>query len=162
MSASTQKWQVAKFCGLVVGKAKVDELRKMLGEPLEIADLSSVADNNHTLYYYESKKEIIGKIVFWVNKKTKSIVMNELQPNSMTKTEVLEHFGSNYVITKYSSSDCPGITFDSAPLYEDPNGEIKFIEYRDKGIAIIISENETVQNISYLSEPVGSKSSKCK
>lgn len=163
MSPSPNKnWQVAIFHGLVMGKSKVDDLRKVLGEPLQIADLTSVGDKNHLLYHYESKEKIIGKIVVWVNKKTQIIGNIELRPDSMSKMEALEYFGEDYIITRYSSSDCPEATFDSTPLYEEPNGEIKFIEYRDKGIAILISEDNTVQYISYLSEPIGSELSKCK
>lgn len=163
LPTTKDKWQAATFHGLVMGKAKVSDLKKALGEPLEVADLKSVGNNDDTLYYYESKEEIIGKIVAWVDKKSQIVFSIELRPDSMSRTDVLKHFGNNYAITRYSSGDCPGTTFDSAPLYEDPNGETRFIEYRNKGIAILISEDDdTVQYISYLSKPVGSESSKCK
>lgn len=161
-SLTKKKWQAANFHGLVMGKAKVSDLRKVFGEPLQIVDLTSVGDNDHMIYHLETKEEVNGKTLAWINKKTKTIVSIEIRPDSTAKAEILKYFGDDYVITKYSSSDCPDTTFDSAPLYEDPNGETKFIEYRDRGIAILISGDEVVQYISYLSEPVGSKFSKCK
>lgn len=48
----------------------------------------------------------------------------------MTREEVLNYFGKDYIITRYSSDDCLHPTFDSAPFYEDPNGESWYIEYR--------------------------------
>jgi hypothetical protein len=54
------------------------------------------------------------------------------------------------------------LIFDSVPYYENPNSETEFIEYRDRGIAVLISENGMVQHISYLSQPIGIESSECK
>lgn len=157
-----QKWQVATFHGLVMGKAKVDDLRKVFGEPLEIVDLTSVGNKDDILYYYDSKEEIIGKIVVWIKKKTKTIASVELRPDSMSRNEISQYFGEGYIITRYSFSDCSGATFDSAPLYEDPNGVVESIEYRDKGIAIaIFDDNNMIQHILYLSEPYGRELSKC-
>lgn len=157
-----QEWQVATFRGLKMGKARIDDLRKVFGEPLEIVDLNSVGNKNDILYRYDSKEKIIGKMVAWVNKKTQTIVSIELRPDSMSKREVLDYFGKDYIITKYNFKDCPGETFDSAPMYESPNGTVENVEYRDKGVAIaIFDDNDMVQHILYLSEPFGSESSKC-
>jgi hypothetical protein len=46
---------------------------------------------------------------------------------------------------------------ESAPVYETPNGQFLSVEYRAKGIAVAISDNDQVTYISYVSEPIASK-----
>ncbi len=162
LASTSDRWQVADFRGLKMGKATVSDMRKVLGEPLETADLDSVGDKDSVVYHYASKEEIIGKIVVWVDKKTQTIQTIEIRPDSMSKKEVLEFFGENYVITKYVMKKCPGDPFDAGTLFEAPDGNIEVIEYRDKGIAIdLFTDNNEVQSISYISEPLGSKAKNC-
>jgi hypothetical protein len=161
---ANEKWKVANFRGLVMGKATTFELRKIMGEPSEIVDLSSVGDSNHILYKYVSTEEIIGSIIVWIDKRTQIIAFTEIRPDAMSKKEVMQHFGNDYIITRYSLRDCSGgAQFDSAILYEDSNGELEYIEYRDFGIAIaIFSDNGLVQHVQYLSEPLGQGQLQCK
>jgi hypothetical protein len=162
-SKTRKSWQVGTFRGLIMGKATINDLQKVLGEPSEITDLESVGNPNEWAYHYEIQGDIKGNLVAYASKRTKTVISVEIRPDSMSRKEVLDYFGNDYVITRYNSDDCPGETFDSAPYYEDPNGESKFIEYRDKGVVIAIFEDDdTVQFISYLSGPMGSESSKCK
>lgn len=160
-----EPWQVGTFRGLVMGKASIDDLQKVLGKPSVIADLEPVGNADEWAYHYENQ-DIKGKLVVYVNKKTKTVISVELRPNSMSKEEVLNYFGGNYIITRYSFDDCDNAGFDSAPIYEDPNGQREYIEYRDKGIAIALFQNNdksdnTVQYILYLSEPPGNSFSRC-
>ena len=159
-------WQVGIYRGLIMGTSSLDDLKRILGEPSAIADLKSVGIPDEWAYHYDLQEDIKGNIVVYINKSTKTVISIEINPDSMTKEEVLNYFGDGYVNTTYSFDYCLYPNSDSAPMYEDPNGEDNFIEYRDKGVAILLYDTkdkyyDTVQYIEYLSEPLGSPVSKC-
>ena len=157
-----KNWQVGSYKGLVIGKASLEDTIKILGKPSEIVDLKSVGNEREWAYHYKNPQDIKGQLLLYIDKKTKTVSGVIIRPDSMSKKESMDYFGQNYIVTRYSFSDCPGDTFDSAPYYEDPNGVTEFIEYRDRGIAVLVAEDEMVQYVSYLSEPLGTESSECK
>jgi len=65
------------------------------------------------------------------------------------------------VVNTYAADECLS-EGESVPLYESPTGTIKYIEYRDRGIAISTNHQGMVEEILYLSEPLGAKESKCR
>lgn len=156
-STKNENWEAANFRGLVIGQADAKELRKVLGEPMEIADLSSIGDKDHQVYHYISTDQIPGKLKFTINKKTQIVEELEHWPSSvLSRNALIKYLGGNCAVHRYSMVKCAGGPFDSACLKEEPNGEIEVIEYRANGIAVFFSEDANVQYISYLSKLGGS------
>ncbi|MBS1792699.1 MAG: hypothetical protein JSS81_02525 [Acidobacteria bacterium] len=157
-----QPWQTAVFRGLTMGKSKADELQKTLGQTGEVVDMTSVGNDDELTYNFDLKDEFKGRLVAYVDKKTKVVESIEIRPEAMSRGRVIELFGEDYALTGYSFDNCVDQTSDAAPLYEDPKGDNKYVEYRDRGIAVLIHDDDgTVQHILYLSEPLGSPVSKC-
>jgi hypothetical protein len=160
--AKRGQWQAGTFRGLVMGEAKVVDLLRAIGEPRERSDLSGVGDKNHVLYFYDGSREIPGKIVIMVDKKSQTVINVEIRPENYRQSDIIRIFGDNCVLTRYTlREDCPGDTFDGGMPIEDPDGNIEVLEYRDRGIAVFL-EDETVESVSYQSEPLAADPKKCK
>ncbi|HET9712153.1 MAG TPA: hypothetical protein VFP64_09745 [Pyrinomonadaceae bacterium] len=85
----------------------------------------------------------------------------DIGPKDLTKEEAIKHFGPNYIVTRYDFDSCLGDE-ESAPVFESPSGTVVFVEYRQRGIAIAVNGQGNVDDIRYVSEPIGAESSKCK
>lgn len=165
-----KKWTPATYKGLIMGTSTYDDMLRVLGSPLDIVPSESERDEEfknsplqEVWYYYQAVGDIPGKLVVGVNHRTKRIIRIIIRPKDvyLPKDEVIETYGKSYVITKYDFENCLG-DWDSAPIYESPEGKIKRLEYRQRGITISLSYKDTVNEIIYVSEPPGSPESKCK
>jgi hypothetical protein len=157
-------WRPAVYRGLVLGKSKrADMLRvfskpKWSGPPLD--ELKN-DPNPETWNEYDGGGEFAGKVTVVVNRHSGMISRIYLYPENLSKTEAVKHFGNDYVLTKYGFDSCLGDE-ESAPLYESPEGVIRFIEYRSRGIAIAPDYQDKIKEIDYVSGPIGAPASKCK
>lgn len=154
-------WHPATYRGLKIGRSKVAEMRRVLGRPT----LSEVFDENKSnpevWYHYEGIAEFPGRVTVVVDKNTGTIQAVDIHPKTLRKEDAIKHFGPDYVITRYDFDSCLGDE-ESAPLFESPAGAVISIEYRKRGIAVAVDEGGRVNTISYVSEPIGAASSKCK
>lgn len=157
-------WQAAVFRGLKVGESKRADMLRLLGNPRETvpaeADSDSDAANPEAWYYYENADSLGGDFIVGVNKSDEVVKRVILRPASLARDAATKHFGPDYVVTTYAADECLSAG-DAVPLYESPTGTIKYIEYRDRGIAISTNHRGMVEEILYLGEPVGAKESKC-
>ena len=111
---------------------------------------------------YDGGGEFPGKLSVVFRKRTGVIVSIYLSPEQLSRDEAIRHFGNDYVETRYDFDRCLG-NEESGPMYESPNGQIRFIEYRSRGIAIGLDDDlSRVRDIWYLSRPLGAATSKCK
>jgi hypothetical protein len=78
---------------------------------------------------------------------------------SITKEDVIRIFGEHYLLVRYSGENCLG-RGGSGPMYEDSNGDIKHMEYRDRGIAVNFQHTE-VEAILYVQRAFGPTHSRC-
>lgn len=165
-----KKWQPATYKGLIMGTSTYDDMLRVFGSPLDIVPSESERDEEFknspiqkVWYYYKADGDILGKLVVGVNHRTKRIIRIIIRPQDadIPKEEVIKHYGNNYIITRYDFESCLG-DWDSVPIYESPDGQIKRLEYRERGITVSLSYKDTVNEIIYESEPPGSPESKCK
>ena len=158
-------WKPAKFRTLVMGRSKRTDMLRLLGRPIWSGRPISEPENDanpEVWNDYDSGGEFPGKLSVVLKKRTGVIVSIYLYPTKLTKDEAIKHFGNDYAETRYDYDSCLG-NEESAPLYESPNGKIRFVEYRSRGIAIGLDDDlSRVRDISYLSGPVGAVASKCK
>jgi len=76
-----------------------------------------------------------------------------------TRSSVVNILGRDYIVVHYSTDDCLG-EGGAAPMYENPNGDIESLEYRARGIAIDL-HNEDVGQISFVKGPLAGAHSRC-
>lgn len=165
-----KEWQPATYKDLIMGTSTYEDMLRVFGSPLDIVPGENERDEEfqnspvqEVWYYYNADGNIPGKLVVGVNNRTKRIIriIIRAQDSYLSKEEVIKHYGNNYVITRYSFDNCLG-DGDSAPLYESPDGSIKSLEYRERGISAILGYDDTIREIVYESKPLGSPESKCK
>jgi len=167
-----KKWQPATYKGLIMGTSTYDDMLRILGSPEDVVPSEKERKKDKKFensplqevwYYYNTDGEIPGKVIVGVNHRTKRIIRITIRPQdaNLSKEKVVEHYGNDYVITRYSLDDCLG-DWDSAPIYESPDGQIKRLEYREKGISVSLGDKDVVNHITYESESPGSSESKCK
>jgi hypothetical protein len=144
-----------------MGRSSVAEMRRVLGAPKRSEVFNKGKSNPEVWYYYDSISEFPGTLRVVVDKTKNTVRAVDIQPKDLSKEEAIKHFGQDYVITRYDFDSCLGDE-ESAPLFESPSGAVISIEYRQRGIAIAVDSNGKVDDISYISEPLGAATSKCK
>lgn len=158
------EWHAATYRGLTIGKSTRADMLRVFGKPQwsgPPGDQMEGDPDPEVWYDYEGVAEFTGKLTVIVDERSNVILGIDLYPENLSKEEAIKHFGDDYVITRYDFDICLG-NEESAPLYESPNGEIKIIEYRERGIAIGFNYQDKVEHIQYVSKPIGATSSKCK
>jgi hypothetical protein len=158
-----QHWRAGTYLGLTAGKSTKEEMLRAFGEPRRIdtpADQTPNDPHPEVWYVYNGGGEFAGQLTVVIDKRTNVILRINLNPESLSKDEAVKHFGSDYVLTRYNFDECLGGE-ESAPLYESANGPLREVEYRNRGIALSVNEDEKVNTISYVSKPIGTRESKC-
>jgi hypothetical protein len=158
-----KKWHAGTYRGLTAGKSKGTDVLRILGEPKRqdrLVDQSLGESNPEVWYLYDTAGEFAGELTVVIEKRTDVVSRIDLNPDNLSKADVVKHFGPDYILTRYDFDDCLG-NEESAPLYESPNGPLLEIEYRQSGIAVSVDEAGRVKTISYVSKPIGAQESKC-
>lgn len=162
-------WKVATFKGLIMGRSSQKDALDILGKPdwrgFPEGD-SEKTESPEWWMEYNAVKEgnWRGKLTVVSDYKRKIVLAVDFYPEKMSIDDVAKFFGSDYTIRKYNFEPCYDDS-DSAPIYEDSKGNLTYLEYREKGIAVYFASDNNpkiVQGISYLSKPLGAKVSQCK
>mgnify|MGYP001770995854 FL=1 len=151
------EWKSGNYHGLQVGKSTYADMIRVLGKPKWYG---TPYTSREVWYEYPNAGEFQSKIVVIISKRNKTMSSIDLYPENLSKNQVIEYFGPDYKVTKYDLEPCLG-DGESAPMYESLDGEITFIEYRNRGIAIGINYQGIVNQISFVKGPIGSSRSKC-
>lgn len=156
-------WKPAVYKGLTIGKSKRKDLVKVLGQPKEI----SFADGNNkkssesiVIYYYTVNDNFVGNLEVEIKNKSEIIESIIIYPENLNKSKIIELFGKEFKETSYGFDECLN-EGGEAPLFETSNGQIHYIEYRNKGIAAMVDTNEKVIQIEYIHIPIGKTASNC-
>lgn len=153
-------WHPATYRGLTMGKSKVADMRRKLGSPTRVERFNQDKSNPQVWYHYDGIWEFRGTLRVIVDK-TRTIREVDLLPKDLRKEDAIKYFGPDYVVRRYDFDSCLGDE-ESAPLFESPTGNVISIEYRQRGIAFFENAYGNINEIRYVSEPVGATSSKCK
>jgi hypothetical protein len=112
-------------------------------------------------YRYNGVGDVLGSLDVMVAKKTDVITSMIFVPDVMTFKNVIARFGRNFIVMHYDFDECLGDE-ESAPMYESPTGSMTTIEYRSKGVVVVMRTKDEVQDINYIDHPFGARESKCK
>lgn len=159
-----REWRAATYSGLTIGKSNRLDMLRVLGEPKRTdqpPDQTVTDENPEVWYVYDSEGELAGDLTIVVDELTNIVLGIRLRPDDLTKEAAIKHFGSDFILTRYAFDDCLG-NEESAPLYESATGPILELEYRHRGIALSLRRNGKVDNIHYVSKPLGAPTSQCK
>ena len=159
-----KQWRPGTYLGLTAGKSKRADVVRVLGEPkrLDTPEGQRPEDPDPEIWYvYERGGEFPGALTVVIDKRSEVVLRIDLNPDNLSKDDAIKHFGPDYILTRYDFDECLG-TEEAAPLYESANGSLLSVEYRQRGIAASVNEEGKVNTISYVSEPVGARESKCK
>jgi hypothetical protein len=151
----TQSWRPAVYRGLVLGKSSVADVRRVLGEPEQVVRGET---SRGPIMVYSAADPIPGRLeVITEGGKLKMLILHSKV--SLTQKEVIRLFGADFQTTRYSFDECLNLGGNS-PVYEDPDGKIEQMEYRQRGIAISMYQREP-QEIQYVRGLFGPTRSRC-
>jgi len=153
--SSKRKWAPAVYRGLVVGKSSKADALKVLGKPDWIGKESETLT---PMMNFTVSEPVAGTLSVLFDRDVVSEM--SLSPKEhYTKSSIVKVFGPDYVIVHYSADDCLA-EGGTAPMYENPNGDIESLEYRPRGIAIGLRYDD-VEEISFVKGPLAPMHSKC-
>ena len=158
-----REWRAGTYLGLTAGKSTRADVLRVLGQPKRLdspADQTPEEPNPEVWYVYDNGGEFTGELTVVMDKRTDVVLGINLNPDSLSKEEIVKHFGPDYILTRYNFDECLG-NEESAPLYESANGPLLEVEYRHRGIAISLNKDGKVNTISYVSKPIGTRESRC-
>lgn len=154
----SESWEAAKYRGLTVGRSKRAEMVRLLGKPLRVEQPTevplSVAMRMRISVYHVSDPAP-GTLAVATDEKS-TIVGIVFRPDGLLTFERLnEILRAPFRKTRYDF-DCSDDS-GSGTLHVSPTGEIELIEYPSLGIAVKVDQAGSVDEITYLSKPPGSK-----
>ena len=158
---AARQWRPATYRGITVGKSKLANMLRTWGQPKW--SRNSKRDNDEeqvTWTNYEKVGEFSGPTTVVSDTRSGTITRINFYPDRLTKEQAIAHFGKSYIVTMYAFDSC-GDEEDSEPIYESPHGPLISVEYRARGIAISVGNNDMVTKISYVSGPIGALKSRC-
>jgi hypothetical protein len=161
-----QPWRAGVIKGLTVGVSTRADMIRLLGAPTSqwVYDAMEEEDpRSVTHFIYKDAAELSGDLSVDVVTGTGRITAVAIEPDLLTLERAIEHFGSDYVRTRYEW--CPGGSDDvwihDGPIYEAPDGSMEYIEYRDRGIAILVGYSGLVNEVWFVGiDGVGFRSTK--
>jgi hypothetical protein len=130
------QWKAGTYRGITIGKSTAVELFQKWEAPKWSGnwEWDNPANPKFLLYDYDAQEGVTGKIRVVAETKTGKVTSIEIYPDKLYLKEAIELFGKDYIDTRYKSCECdPG---DEAPMFESSDGNLLYIEYRSRGIAI--------------------------
>ena len=151
------RWVPAVYRGLVMGKSSRADALKVLGQPTWTGKEEA---SGTPMMTFNVSEPIAGRLSVLLDH---DIVFEvRLTPKeSYTKSDITKILGPGSITVHYASADCLAEDGMGGPMYEDPNGDFEFVEYRPRGIAVDIQKDGTVGEISFVKGPLGSLHSPC-
>ncbi|GAC1445936.1 MAG: hypothetical protein NVSMB56_00720 [Pyrinomonadaceae bacterium] len=156
-----QSWQAAKYRNQRIGSSTQKDMLHLLGKPQWTGSPAGQAKNDpnpEVWNEYVKEVEFSGKLTVAIDKKSNIILNIFLEPKNLSKEDAIKYFGNDYVLKRYDF-DPRNSEEESAPLCESPDGNLQYIEYPSKGIALSLNYKDGVQVIEYRREPISR--SKC-
>lgn len=158
----SDKWGPAIFEGIRVGEDDRSVAIKILGKPFGSGPPEDQDPEKPEIWdEFRINGDVHDRVTVMSLEKTGRIIMIISHPKELTIDKAKAIFGQDYEINRYSIVPCEDDPSDG-PLQLSTDGEFKFVEYREKGIAITLDySGKLVQDIEYRSEPIGASKAHC-
>ena len=156
-STDPRVWCPATYRGLVLGRSTVDDAVRALGAPRARVDSP---DGREPMWLgFDVAGELPGKANVWADPRTRVVTMVVLHPAGLSRVAAERHFGPGFVETRYAPDACA--EGEVVPIHESPDGPLLQVEYRNRGIALSITDAGQVHEVLYLAHPVSEPRSSC-
>jgi hypothetical protein len=154
-----RQWKAGAYRGITVGKSTAVELLQKWGDPRETGnwDWDNPKNPKFLLHHYDAQEAPIGAIMVEVETKTGKVAAISTSPDELSLSKAIELFGKDYIETRYKECKC-AVGYES-PLFESPDGNFIYVEYRSRGIAMLV-DGGVVTSIQFVDKPIGLESSK--
>jgi hypothetical protein len=131
---------------------------KLLGKPNYIG---REEDTGTPMMTYLVVDPMPGTLVVYVKKGILDGMRLDLK-RALTKDDIIRFFGTDYVVVHYAADDCLD-DGGSAPIYQNPSGPFKYMEYHDRGLAAAFAndDNQKVNAIIFTFKAIGPSHSLC-
>jgi len=156
--ATAPEWRAATYRGLTIGKSTRADMLRVLGKPLSSGPSADQAPPQPIIWndYGTISDELSGSLAVEVDSRDNRIVSISITPTNLSKDDAIKYFGRDYLSMRYAfckdQPDAGGLGF----IYESPaSGDISFIEYRAKGVAIQFDSGGIVGAIYFVAKPMG-------
>jgi len=168
LSAQSEKanpslWRAATFQGLTIGKSTRADMVRVLGKPLSSGPSADQAPPRPIIWndYGLINGELSGRLAVEVDRRNNRIVSVSISPDNMSREDAIRYFGKGYLIMGYEfcrdEADATGV----GTVYESPTSrQIEYVEYRSRGIAILIDSRGMVSGVDFRSARIGVASEK--
>jgi hypothetical protein len=158
-----RQWKAGTYHGITVGKSTATELFQKWGKPKVIGhwDWDNPKNPKFRLYHFDSQEELSGGIMVNVEMKTGKVDFIELALDELTFSKAIELFGEDYIETWYKFCNCD--LGDGAPVFESPDGNLRYLEYWSRGIAMGVDyrgNTKMITSIQFVDKPIGFKSAR--
>ena len=155
---AVKQWSAATYHGLTVGTSTRADVLKLLGKP---SFAGKEEDTAIPIMSYEVVDPVPGTLTVYI----KSGILDGIGLNPkqrLTQREIIRMFGNGYLIVHYASDDCLD-SEGAGPVYRSESGTIKYMEYRDRGIAAALAhdDDQKVEEIIFTFKPLGPTHSLC-
>lgn len=164
-SAATDEavWKPATFKGLRIGGDHREDVLKLLGQPSSSREPEAAKGEEPEVWDdYLNVSGYDGHVIVISTKENHLLLKVAWYPEALSLEESKRIFGDQYKITRYDFVVGCSEDNDSAPIYENPKGNLSYIEYRAQGIAISTdSSGQKVDEVLFVSKPIGLASPRC-
>lgn len=157
-ASAVKPWSAATYHGLIIGTSTRAEVLKLLGRPDYVG---REEDTGTPIMNYEVVDPIPGTITVYIKKGILDGIY--LYPKgSLTKRDIIRLLGPGYIVVHYAADDCLD-SGGAAPIYQSASGSLKYMEYRDRGLAAAFAYNddEKIEGIIYTFKQLGPVRSAC-
>ena len=152
----SRTWVAASYHGLVVGKSTRSDVLRVLGKPKWVG---REQDTGIPMMTYAVSDPVPGTLAAYFRGPTLDGMALYPKP-SIIKQDVIHLFGSGYVMVRYATDDCLSES-GTAPLYESPEGPVRRMEYRDRGLAVSF-DGDNVEAILFVKKQSIPTQSRCR
>src|SRR5215470_8543373 len=154
-----RQWKAGTYRGITIGKSSDAELRQKWGEPKWSGHWEGDNPKNpeFLLYDYDAQEEFIIKIRVEVETKTGKVASIDISTDKLSLSKAIELFGKDYIESRYQFCICD--LSEGTPIFESLDGDLRYIEYRNRGIAMGVNGGQ-VMFIQFVDKPIGFKSAK--
>ena len=155
---AVKPWSAATYHGLIVGTSTRAEVLNLLGRPDYVG---REEDTGTPIMNYEVVDPVPGTATVYIMKGILDGIY--IHPKrSLTRRDIIRLLGTGYIVNHYAADDCLD-NGGAAPIYQNARGSIKYMEYRDRGLAadFAYNDDEKVQGIIYTFKQLGPAHSAC-
>jgi hypothetical protein len=155
---TSMPWNPATYHGLIMGRSTRADVFKVLGKPKWAG---SEPDTGVPIMSYDVADPLPGELEVYITKGILEGMTLNLK-EKVSQKDIIRLFGHNYIAVHYATDDCLD-DGGAAPIYQNPDGPFKTMQYRDRGLVVhfIYNDDDTVDSISFTFKPYGPTHSQC-